>query len=67
METKGITELAKIYGSTWIVVSIVILSVLFMAYIANLLIIKNFKISNNQIYFFIISILISCTYIYKLL
>ena len=41
METKGITELAKIYGSTWIVVSVVIVSVLFMAYIANLLIIKN--------------------------
>ena len=51
METKGITELAKIYGSTWLVVSIVIISVLFMAYIANLLIIKNVKISNNQIYF----------------
>jgi len=60
METKGITELAKIYGSTWIVVSIVIISVLFMAYIANLLIIKNVKISNNQIYFFLLfSILIS--------
>ena len=24
METKGITELAKIYGSTWVVVSIVL-------------------------------------------
>ena len=60
METKGITELAKIYGSTWIVVSIVIVSVLFMAYIANLLIIKKFKISNNQIYFYLlISILVS--------
>ena len=54
METKGITELAKIYGSTWIVVSVVIVSVLFMAYIANLLIIKNIKISNNQIYFFLL-------------
>ncbi len=54
METKGITELAKIYGSTWLVVSIVIISVLFMAYIANLLIIKNVKISNNQIYFFLL-------------
>ncbi len=60
METKGITELAKIYGSTWVVVSIVIVSVLSMAYIANLLIIKKFKISNNQIYFFLlISILVS--------
>jgi len=60
METKGITELAKIYGSTWVVVSIVIISVLFMAYIANLLVIKKFKISNNQIYFFLLlSILVS--------
>jgi len=60
METKGITELAKIYGSTWVVVSVVIISVLFMAYIANLLVIKKFKISNNQIYFLLLlSILVS--------
>ena len=60
METKGITELAKIYGSTWVVVSVVIISVLLMAYIANLLVIKKFKISNNQIYFLLLlSILVS--------
>ena len=54
METKGITELAKIYGSTWVVVSIVITTILFMAYLANLLIIKKAKISVNTIYFFLI-------------
>ncbi len=54
METKGITELAKIYGSTWFVVSIVITAILSMAYLANLFIIKGFKISINQIYFFLI-------------
>tara|TARA_Y100001958_G_C20927726_1_gene339350 strand:- start:62 stop:529 length:468 start_codon:yes stop_codon:yes gene_type:complete len=54
METKGITELAKIYGSTWIVVSVVITSILSMAYLANLMIIKNIKISVNKIYFFLI-------------
>ena len=30
VETKGITEIAKIYGSTWVVISIVIAAVLFM-------------------------------------
>lgn len=54
METKGITELAKIYGSTWFVVSIVITAILSMAYLANLFIIKGIKISINSIYFFLI-------------
>lgn len=54
METKGITELAKIYGSTWVVVSVVIIAILSMAYLANLLIIKKVKISVNKIYFFLI-------------
>ncbi len=58
METKGITELAKIYGSTWVVVSVVITAILFMAYLANLLIIKKVKISVNTIYFFLISALL---------
>ena len=40
METKGITELAKIYGSTWVVVSVVITAILSMAYLANIMIIK---------------------------
>ena len=55
METKGITELAKIYGSTWIVVSVVITTILLMAYLANLLIIKKIKISVNKIYFLLIA------------
>ena len=54
IETKGITELAKIYGSTWVVVSVVITSILSMAYLANLMIIKNVQISVNKIYFFLI-------------
>ena len=32
VETKGITEIAKIYGSTWVVISIVIAAVLFMSF-----------------------------------
>lgn len=40
VETKGITELALVYGSTWIVTSIVIASILVMAFFANLLVMK---------------------------
>lgn len=36
VETKGITELALIYGSTWIVTGIVIAAILLMAFLANL-------------------------------
>ena len=59
METKGITELAKIYGSTWVVVSVVITAILSMAYLANLMIIKKIKISVNKIYFLLITSLFS--------
>ena len=58
METKGITELAKIYGSTWIVVSVVITAILLMAYLANLLVIRKIKINVNTIYFFLMLALI---------
>ena len=54
IETKGITELALVFGSTWFVVSIVIAFVLIMAYFANLLIIKNISIKTSSIYLFIL-------------
>jgi SAM-dependent methyltransferase len=54
VETKGITELALVYGSTWFVVSIVIAFVLVMAYLANLLVINNIKIKLWLIYTFIL-------------
>ena len=40
VETKGITELALYYGSTWIVISIVIAAILIMAFMANLIVYK---------------------------
>lgn len=40
VEAKGITELALVYGSTWIVISIVITSILIMAFLANLVVMK---------------------------
>ncbi len=40
IETKGITELALVYGSTWLVISIVIIAILIMAFLANLSVIK---------------------------
>ena len=55
IETKGITELALIYGSTWFVISIIIGFVLIMAYFANLQVIKNKKIRSSYIYVFLIA------------
>jgi SAM-dependent methyltransferase len=40
LETKAITELALFYGSTWIVISVVILAILIMAFFANLTIMR---------------------------
>jgi len=40
LETKAITELALVYGSTWIVISAVIIAILIMAFFANLLVLK---------------------------
>ncbi len=40
LETKAVTELALFYGSTWIVVSIVILAILIMAFLANLVVMR---------------------------
>lgn len=45
VETKGITELALVYGSTWIVISIVITCILIMAFLANLLAMRNLRFS----------------------
>ena len=60
VETKGITEAAKIFGGTWIVISIIILLILTMAFFANLLISKNIKFKEVTIYSLILfSILIS--------
>tara|TARA_B100000686_G_scaffold332704_1_gene397769 strand:+ start:541 stop:2940 length:2400 start_codon:yes stop_codon:yes gene_type:complete len=66
IETKGITELALVFGSTWFVVSIVIAFILIMAYFANLLIIKKIKIKTSLIYFFIF-LTISLGYFYTLI
>ena len=64
IETKSITEIAKYYGSTWLVTSFVIISVLIMAFIANLLIIKKIKITRNQIYSLLILSIILGYYLF---
>jgi len=66
IETKGITELALVFGSTWFVVSIVIAFILTMAYFANLLIIKKIKIKVSLIYALIL-LSISLGYFYTLI
>jgi len=40
VETKGITELALVYGSTWVVVGAVIAAILVMAFLANVVVIR---------------------------
>jgi SAM-dependent methyltransferase len=40
VETKGITELALVYGSTWIVISVVIIAILIMAFLSNVLVMR---------------------------
>src|SRR5581483_3569741 len=40
LETKAITELALFYGSTWVVVGVVITAILLMAFLANLLVMR---------------------------
>ena len=60
VETKGITEAAKIFGGTWIVISIIILLILTMAFFANLIIYKKIKIKENLMYFLLLlSIIVS--------
>lgn len=44
IETKCITEFAKIFGTTWLVNAIVISVILIMAFIANFIIMKKVKI-----------------------
>ena len=53
IETKCITEFAKIFGTTWLVNAIVISVILLMAFIANLIIIKKVKIPIYLNYLFL--------------
>lgn len=40
LETKAITELALFYGTTWVVIGVVIVSILIMAFLANLAVMR---------------------------
>jgi len=51
LETKGITELALNYGSTWYVNSIVIIFILIMGFLANIYIIKRKSPKRIPLYF----------------
>jgi len=63
IETKGITELALLYGSNWFVVSIVIAFILIMAFFANLLVLKNYNIRISIVYLLILSSLLLGYYV----
>ena len=53
IETKCITEFAKIFGTTWLVNAIVISVILLMAFIANLIIMKKVRIPIYLNYLFL--------------
>ena len=53
IETKCITEFAKIFGTTWLVNAFVISTILLMAFFANYLVIKKIKINLFLNYFLI--------------
>jgi SAM-dependent methyltransferase len=59
LETKAITELALFYGSTWIVISIVILAILIMAFLANLTIMRWPGIPRNLSYILLLVSLVA--------
>ncbi len=50
VETKGITELALVYGSTWVVIGIVTASIMIMGFLANLLVMKKGNLSVSITY-----------------
>lgn len=51
IETKCITEFAKIFGTTWLVNAVVISAILIMAFLANFIIMKKVKIPIYLNYF----------------
>ncbi len=53
IETKCITEFAKIFGTTWLVNALVISAILLMAFFANYLVIKKIKMNIILNYFLI--------------
>ena len=59
IETKAITELALTFGSTWVINSIVITSLLIMAFVANLVVSKISKINKPAIYILLVISLIT--------
>ena len=53
IETKCITEFAKIFGTTWLVNAIVISVILVMAFVANFIIMKKVKVPFYLNYLFL--------------
>lgn len=65
LETKGVTELALVYGSTWYVNSIVITSILLMGFFANLYVMRVKTLNRKIIYLALVaSVIISLGFTY---
>jgi hypothetical protein len=58
IETKGITELALFYGSTWFVTSAVIVGILIMGFLANLLVMKRGTFKPEKTYGLLVASLV---------
>jgi len=53
LETKGVTEIALVLGSTWVTNAVVILAVLVMILLGNLIVLKIRKVNRFLIYLFL--------------
>ncbi len=64
VETKGITELALVFGSTWMVNSVIIGAILIMAYFANLLVMKKPGL-NGKLFYVLLFVSIALGYLFS--
>jgi spermidine synthase len=63
LETKAITELALVFGSTWVVVSAVIASILALAFLANAVVARSGALSPFVVYPLLLATLGFCWWV----
>jgi spermidine synthase len=64
LETKAITELALFYGSTWVVVGVVITAILLMAFAANLLVMRVSRTNAPLLYGLLIAAILARLFVH---
>ncbi|MGV7222618.1 MAG: spermidine synthase [Nitrospinales bacterium] len=58
LETKSVTEMSLLFGSTWLVNVLVFMSILFLVMMANLTIIKNSSIPTRPMFFVLLGLVL---------